>query len=78
MTIGKQFVEVANGNKTILTEVKERIRNHKEVGLLTFCFEAAQKGAKGINIGKCLPPCLEEDEIFFKKNANNTVTAYWA
>lgn len=78
MTLGKQFVEVANGNKTILAEVEDKIRNHKEVVLLTFCLNAAKKGALEANMGKCLPPpCLDEEGIFFKKNANSTMIAYW-
>lgn len=77
MTIGKQFVEVAKGNKVILEEVEESMRRHKEVTLLTFCFEAARKGAFEVKVGKCLPPCLDEEDIFFKKDANNAMIAYW-
>ncbi len=78
MTLGKQFVEIANGNKTILAEVEDKIRNHKEVGLLTFCLNAAKKGAFQADMGKCFPPpYLDEEGIFFKKNANNAMIAYW-
>lgn len=78
MTLGKQLVEVAKGNTTIFSEVEKKIRNHKEVVLLTFCLNAAKKGAFEANMGKCLPPpCLDEEEIFFKKNMNDAIIAYW-
>lgn len=78
MTLGKQLVEVANGNKAIVEELEEKIRNHKEVGILTFCLNAAKKGEFEANMGRSLPPPrLDEEGIFFKKNGFSGIVAYW-
>jgi len=78
MTIGKLLVEVAKGNKVILDEAEETVRSHKEVGLLRVCLNAAKKGAFEVELGRCLPPpYMDEEDIFFRHDANGNMFAYW-
>jgi len=78
MTMGKLLMEVAKGNKVILVEAEEGVRRHKEVGLLKVCLNAARKGAFEVELGRgVLPPCMDEEDIFFRYDTNGKVFAYW-
>lgn len=78
MTIGAQLGLLAQGKCQSPMQLKNLIELHRERVLLSYCFCAAHSGKKELNIGKSLPPCLDEEEIHFRKNMDETFTAYWA
>ena len=78
MSIGKQLLALSNGNQEILPTLSQKIDDHKEWPLLQLCLAAAKEGKHEANIGKCMPPSLEGEEIFFREDNCNRVIAYWA
>jgi len=78
MTLGKRLLALAEGDQKILPMLSKDVNEHEEWPLLQICLEAAKKGEKEADVGKCVPPCLEKEEIFFKKDHCNHVIAYWS
>lgn len=82
LTIGQMLGKLSAAEdslerKEAYEKLEEVIEGHSDEQFIRVCMDEAKKGNFSADIGKCLPPDMENEEIVFKSSVCGTVVANW-
>ena len=69
--------EDAEERAEALEKLEEAIDGYFDEQFIRVCMEEARKGYFTANIGKCLPPDMEKEDISFEQSTCGTILAKW-
>ena len=83
LTFGAMLCKLATSSEDVedrkeaLEELEEVVSGHSDELFLRLCMSEAEKGNFLVNIGRCVPPDMKNEEITFEKGVCNTIVAKW-
>ena len=81
-TIGEMLkklaqTEEASEKADILSKLNETVTGNNDEQFLRMCISAAERGQFSIDVGKCVPPYLEDEGISYENSKCGGIVVNW-
>lgn len=82
LTFGRMLCRLSSAENAmerteLLEELDEMVTDHPDEQFLRLCIDRAKNGKYSVNIGRCLPPDMDSEDIFFEASNYKTIIAKW-
>lgn len=71
------MTEDASEKADILSQLDEIVTESNEEQFLRMCIAAAKRGQLSIDVGKCVPPYLDDEGITYENSKCGGVIVHW-